>query len=110
MPENYDDAYREFLSMVCRLALAALAFAPACGREMGAGQSTGPGVTSVSISYSSTDGTSSASSTSTGSSEDSSAGSSGSGSGSDDRFDMGVMPDFGPAAARVQGEDRLSCS
>lgn len=76
------------------LALATYVLA-ACGREGGIGLSTGPGVTTVSISSSTTE-MSSASSTSTGGTEDSSAGSSGSSPGSDDRFDMGVMPDFQP--------------
>lgn len=74
-----------------RLALAALAFAPACGRDIGAGPSTGPGVTSVSISSSSTGETSSASSTSAGA-EDSSEGVAGSSSGI--VLDMGLLPDF----------------
>jgi hypothetical protein len=73
-----------------RFALAALAFIPACGREMGVGQSTGPGVTSVSISSSST-GDVSSSSTTTGA-EDSSGGVAGSSSGI--VLDMGLLPDF----------------
>jgi hypothetical protein len=87
---------------MCRLALAALAFVPACGREMGPGQSTGPGVTSVSISSSSTGEASSASSTSTGDEDSSTSGGSSSGDGG--VFDMGVMPDFQPPPAGCKGK------
>lgn len=81
-----------------RLALAALALAPACAREPGTGLSTGPGVTSAPLTSSSTssgdpvDGT-----TTTSGAEDSSAGSGGSSTGAFP--DMGVIPDFmGPHA------------
>jgi len=83
---------------VRRLALAALALAPACAREPGTGLSTGPGVTSAPLisssdsSGSSTDGTST-----TSGAEASSAGGGGSSTGS--MPDMGVIPDFmGPPA------------
>jgi hypothetical protein len=80
-----------------RLALIALAFAPACTREPDTGLSTGPGVTSASSSSSSS-GTS-ASSTSV---EDSSAGIAVSSSGTVP--DMGLIPDFGLQPAGCKGK------
>jgi hypothetical protein len=75
-----------------RLALAALALAPSCGREPAAVLPTEPGVTSVAISSSTSE---TSASTSTGGVEDSSAGGESS-SGGGNTFDMGLVPDFEP--------------
>jgi hypothetical protein len=76
-----------------RVALVALAVAPACAREPDTGLSTGPGATSVPLSSTSTSSSTGASS-STSDAEGSSAGVAGSSSGGVP--DMGLIPDFGP--------------
>lgn len=93
---------RFILAVTRDIALATLVLISACGRDGGAALSTGPGITTVSVSTNSTTETSSASSTSD--AEDSSAGSSDISSGTDDRFDMGVMPDFQPPPPGCKGK------